>query len=417
MSAIIDYRGKTPRKTTSGIPLITAKIVKGGRIDRAEEFIDPLEYKEWMRRGLPKVGDVVVTTEAPLGEVAQLTESSVALAQRLILLRGKSDILDNTYLKYLMLSAPVQAQLQSRASGTTVLGIKQSELRKIVLSLPPLTEQRVVAGVLGALDDKIEQNRRAAETLERLARAIFRAWFVDFEAIKAKASGTPTFPSVPQRVFDAFPTSFVDSAIGPVPEGWEVKPLSSACTIVSGGTPKRSEPSYWGGEVPWYSVKDAPLNSEVWVIQTDEQITQGGLAHSAARLVPKGCTIISARGTVGTLAMAGLPMAFNQSCYGLLPADGASFTYLHLLAQTAVADLQQRAHGSVFDTITRATFDGLLVVSPDSEIVSTFEKVAAPLFDMLLARRIESMQLAQLRDYLLPKLLGGELTAAHVEAL
>ncbi len=348
-----------------------------------------------------------MTTEAPLGEIAQLTDKRVALAQRLILLRAKPGILDNTYLKYLMMSADVQSQLHGRASGTTVVGIKQSELRKIVLSLPSISEQHTVAAVLGALDDKIEHNRRKAQALEHLARAIFRAWFVDFEPVKAKAAGATAFPSMSQAVFEALPTHLVDTEIGPMPEGWEAKPFSSVCSIVSGGTPKRSEPSFWDGEVPWYSVKDAPDDGEVWVINTDERITEAGVSNSAAKTVPKGCTIISARGTVGKLAIAGQPMAFNQSCYGLLPADGTSFAYLHLLTQTAVAGLKQRTHGSVFDTITRATFDGLLVVAPNAGIVSSFEEIAAPLFDVLLASRQESAKLAEVRDYLLPRLLDG----------
>ncbi len=274
-------------------------------------------------------------------------------------------------------------------------------------TLPPIDDQRAIASVLGALDDKIEHNRRTAQALEQLARATFRAWFVDFEPVKAKLAGATSFPSVPQAIFDALPAGFVDSEIGPVPEGWEAKPFSGVCNIVSGGTPKRSEPSFWDGEVPWYSVKDAPDDGDVWVINTDEQITEAGMSNSAAKTVPKGCTIISARGTVGKLAMAGQPMAFNQSCYGLLPADGASFTYLHLLTQTAVSGLKQRTHGSVFDTITRATFDGLLVVAPTAGIVSSFEEIAAPLFDVVLASCQESAKLAEVRDYLLPRLLNG----------
>lgn len=283
-----------------------------------------------------------------------------------------------------------------------------SRIRDFVTTLPLPEEQRAIAGVLGALDDKIEQNRRTARALERMARAMFRAWFVDFEPVKAKTAGATAFPSMPQEVFDALPTSFVDSDIGPVPERWEVKALSSACTLVSGGTPKRSEATYWGGDIPWYSVKDAPSDGEAWVINTSERITEDGVANSAARVVPKGCTIISARGTVGKLAMAGVSMAFNQSCYGLMPGDGSSFCHLHLLMQTAVADLRQRTHGSVFDTITRATFDGLLVALPPSEIIMSFESAVASLFDLLLASLQESSKLAEMRDYLLPKLLSGQ---------
>ena len=106
--------------------------------------------------------------------------------------------------------------------------------------------------------------------------------------------------------------------------------------------------------------------------------------------------------------MAGVPMAFNQSCYGLLPGDGKSFGYLHLMMQSVVAELQQRTHGSVFDTITRATFDGLLVTSPRAEVVTAFESVVAPLLALLLASVNESSKLAATRDYLLPRLLSGD---------
>src|SRR6218665_2275676 len=133
MAAIIDYRGKSPEKTRSGVPLVTAKIVKGGRIEKPEEFISEDDFDKWMRRGMPKPGDIVMTTEAPLGEVAQLDGRKVALAQRVITLRGKPDVLDNTFLKFLLQSSPVQAELRSRTTGTTVVGIRQSELRKVNL--------------------------------------------------------------------------------------------------------------------------------------------------------------------------------------------------------------------------------------------------------------------------------------------
>ena len=310
---------------------------------------------------------------------------------------------DTRFLAYALRHADIDAYL----TGAVMPKLTQGNLNRIEISHPLLPEQRAIAGVLGALDDKIEQNRRTARALEGLARTIFRAWFVDFEPVKAKAAGAASFSSMPQPVFDALPTRFVDSDIGPVPEGWEVKALSSVCTLVGGGTPKRSESAYWGGDVPWYSVKDAPSDGEIWVINTSEQITDHGLANSAARIVPKGSTIISARGTVGKLAMAGTAMAFNQSCYGLLPGNGSSFGHLHLLLQAAVAQLQQRTHGSVFDTITGATFDGLMVAKPKDDVVSAFEVVVAPLLDVLLASLQESSKVAEMRDYVLPKLVSG----------
>jgi type I restriction enzyme S subunit len=313
------------------------------------------------------------------------------------------------------LRSPITRDRMTRfGSGTGIQNLNQSILAGLPIDLPELGEQQAIVAVLGSLDDKIEQNRRTGRALEGLARVTFKAWFVDFEPVKAKAAGAAGFPGMPSAAFAALPDRLTDSSIGPVPEGWEVRPLSEVCQIVSGGTPKRSEANYWGGDIPWYSVKDAPAGGMPWVYFTDEQITQVGLDGSAATLVPVGCTIISARGTVGRLALAGRSMTFNQSCYGLLPKDGKSYRHLYLLVRQVVSELQQRTHGSVFDTITRQTFDGVDVVLPPSALIEHFELAVTPLFDLLLALLWESRKLAELRDYLLPRLLSG---TVRVEAL
>ncbi len=225
MDRIIDYRGKTPKKVSAGIPLVTAKIVKGGRInfDGQLEFIAREDYKTWMRRGIPSSGDVVMTTEAPLGEIAQLGDRQIALAQRLITLSGKADVLNNTYLKYLMMSEYVQQQLRERASGTTVLGIKQSELRKVFLALPPLPIQRRIAQTLGRLDDKIELNRRINRMLEEMAQVLYKHWFVDFGPFQDGA--------------------FAESELGLIPEGWDAQSVYQSARYINGAAYKKFEPN------------------------------------------------------------------------------------------------------------------------------------------------------------------------------
>ena len=142
LDALIDYRGKTPKKYNSGVPLITAKIIKNGTIGAPSEFIAFEDYEAWMVRGFPEVGDVVLTTEAPLGEVAQLQSRDIALAQRVVTLRGKKGILDNTFLKYFFLSHEGHQRLVARETGTTVTGIKQSELREVLITCPSYQTQR-----------------------------------------------------------------------------------------------------------------------------------------------------------------------------------------------------------------------------------------------------------------------------------
>jgi type I restriction enzyme S subunit len=416
MAAIIDYRGKTPDKKTFGIPLVTAKVIKGGRIERPDEFIAEADFDAWMRRGMPESGDIVMTTEAPLGEIAQLDGKKVALAQRVITLRGKPDLLDNTFLKFLLQSHSVQEELQSRATGTTVLGIRQSELRKVNLTLPPFPEQKAIAHVLGTLDDLIELNRDTNEILEEMARALFKSWFVDFDPVRAKLEGRPP-AGMDAATAALFPDHFQDSELGQIPKGWEVKTLSKNIELLSGGTPKTSEPSYWDGDIPWYSVRDAPSDEDVWVVDTEKRVTPSGIANSAAKILPEKTTIISARGTVGKLALIGRPMAMNQSCYGVRGAAGYGELFTYYCLKEAVEELQQNAHGSVFDTITRETFTSLQLASPPPGIAASFECIVEPLLETILANVCESRDLATLRDTLLPKLLSGEVSAPAAEEL
>src|SRR6185503_14993961 len=384
MAAIIDYRGKTPRKSASGIPLITARIVKAGRIEPPTEFVDPSEYDAWMRRGHPRVGDVVVTTEAPLGEIAQLTDERVALAQRLILLRGKPGVLDNTYLKYLMMSSDIQSQLHGRASGTTVVGIKQSELRNIVLHLPAFNEQRDIAGVLGSLDEKIEQNRRTITALERVARALFRAWFVDFEPIKAKARGAVEFPAMAQHTFDELPTRFIDSEIGLIPVGWRLEAIGNAVEVKGGGTPSTKVIEYWeGGQHHWVTPKDLSRLSQPVLLDTERRITDAGVEQISSGLLPIGSVLLSSRAPVGYLAIAFVPTAINQGFIGMICDGPLPSVYVYSWAQHVMDEIKSRASGTTFPEISKGVFRQIRVLVPSSEILQAFAEIVNPSFSLI----------------------------------
>jgi type I restriction enzyme, S subunit len=201
-------------------------------------------------------------------------------------------------------------------SGSAQASLNRNFIYPIPVCVPPLAEQKAIAAVLGALDDKIELNRRMNATLEAIARALFQSWFVDFDPVRAKLDGRqPT--GLDPATAALFPNEFEDSELGPIPKGWEICPLAEKIDLLSGGTPQTSKPEYWSGDIPWYSVKDAPADSGVWVIDTDKKVTQLGIDNSAAEVLPERTTIISARGTVGKLALTGVPMAMNQSCYGV----------------------------------------------------------------------------------------------------
>ena len=408
MEAIIDYRGKTPQKTSVGVPLITARIVKGGRILDIEEYIAPEDYDAWMRRGLPKPGDVVITTEAPLGEVAQLDGRKVALAQRLITLRGKSDRLDNTFLKFLLQSEFVRGQIQGRGSGTTVIGIRQSELREVHLPIPPLNEQRVIAHILGSLDDKIALNRRTNRTLAELAAALFKSWFVDFDPVVAKMEGRQPF-GMDAETAALFPAAFEESEIGLAPAGWRVGSILELADLLSGGTPSTSVASYWNGDVPWVSAKDVSNANGLFVLETERTISAEGVERSATKLLRKLTTVVTARGTVGSYCLLGGEMAMNQTNYGLRSKDGISHYFVFFALAQMVEQLKQHAYGTIFDTITTKAFQDLKVILPAHATIQRFERRVSPLMELILMNLQQSRTLAAIRDALLPKLMAGEI--------
>ncbi len=411
MDAIIDYRGKTPTKTTSGVPLVTAKIVKAGRIEEPTEFIAAEAFEAWMRRGLPEPGDIVMTTEAPLGEVAQLDGRKVALAQRLIGLRGKRGELDNTFLKYMMQSAFVQQQLHARASGTTVLGIRQSELREVRLVLPAFDEQRSIADILRSLDDKIELNRQMNRTLEALAATIFKSWFVDFDPVVAKADGRAPF-GMSADVASLFPSSWEPSEDGPIPAGWRVGMLSEIAAV--------NEHSVARG-YPHQSIEYVDISSvSRGRLQASTTMEFAAAPSRARRLVRDGDTIWSCvRPNLKAylLICEPSPNTVVSTGFAVLGPKLQCPAFLHAAVTTDdfVEYLTAVAEGSAYPAVRADLFGRAPIVVPASQVITAFEQVAWPLFKKTAQNDRESRALAELRDTLLPKLLTGEIRVKQAE--
>jgi restriction endonuclease S subunit len=282
--------------------------------------------------------------------------------------------------------------------------VSLTDQRRMHITLPDVGEQRSIVRVLGTLDDRIELNQRMNETLEAISRALFKSWFVDFDPVRAKAEGRD--PGLPKPLADLFPNSF---DAGGVPSGWQRTPFSDTVDIIGGGTPKTSIADYWNGDISWFSVADAPNETDVWVIETEKKITQAGVDNSSTRILPERTTIISARGTVGRVALVGVPMAMNQSCYGLCGLSGKRGAFTYFSTRQLVSLLQQGAHGSVFDTITRESFARVAVALPPEALIVAFEEMVEPNLERIRTGLFESRTLATLRDSLLPELLSGEL--------
>jgi type I restriction enzyme, S subunit len=379
MGAIIDYRGKSPEKTTHGIPLITAKIVKNGWIEKPAEFISVSDFDGWMRRGMPEPGDVVMTTEAPLGEIAQLDSRKVALAQRLITLRGKPALLDNNFLKFAMQSEFIQQQLKARATGTTVLGIRQSELRRVLLPVPPLAEQNDIAKCLGSLDGRIDLNRRMNETLEEIARAIFKSWFGGFYPVSV----------ADQR------DGWKDGEFGDVAENIRIQ-------VTPGSLPETT---------PYIGLEHMPRKS----IALTEWGTTESLASNKFAFKSGDILFGKLRPYFHKVGVAAVDGVCSTDVLVIRPKHPVWFSFV--LGHASSSEMVDFTNaGSTGTKMPRTSWDELRrfkLSIPPSELAQTFNAAVFPLVQRIQANIHESRTLASARDALLPKLLSGQLRIAQ----
>ncbi|MDY0117170.1 MAG: restriction endonuclease subunit S [Sulfurimonadaceae bacterium] len=422
ISHLIDYRGKTPKKTSFGIPLVTAKIVKNGRLEPYNEFIAEKDYDSWMVRGIPKKGDVVLTVEAPLGEVAQLDETKIALAQRIVTLRGKENILDNTYFLYILKSSSMQSQLQSRASGTTVIGIKQSELRKIVLQLPPLQIQKKIAHILSTLDDKIELGRKMNQTLESMAQTLFKSWFVDFDPVHAKMrckseeelEAAAKELGISKEILELFPSEFEESELGMIPKGWEVNTLENIISI---------NPSY---QLKKQSIaKYIELKKLSTSLLSIEEVEYREYKGSGTKFKNGDTLLVRITPSLenGKRAYVDLleneEVAWGSTEYIVLSAKNKFFAeWVYLLS---ISDsFRQYAIGSMNGSSGRQRVPNDAVRNyklpiASNNLIKIFSEIISIIFQKIKINTNEIQTLQKTRDTLLPKLLSGEIDVSELE--
>lgn len=415
---VVDCPHSTPVWMDSGVIVLRSSNIRNGRLDLSNpSYTDEHHYQERSRRATVQEGDLVITREAPMGEVCLIPANlKCCLGQRMVMLRPAHEKCDGKYLLYALQSNRVQNEIRSHeGTGSTVSNLRIPVLKSLPIPTPGLANQKAIAHILGTLDDKIELNRKTNETLEAMAKALFKSWFLDFDPVRAKAEGRST--GLPAEISNLFPDSFEDSELGEIPSGWQCCSFTQLVDVISGGTPKTSIDEYWNGSIPWFSVVDAPSGSDCWVIQTEKTITSQGLDNCSLKLLSAGTTIISARGTVGKVCLTGQDMAMNQSCYGLRSKTENGEYFCFYLTKSLVEILEARAHGSVFSTITRGTLDGVTTISPPFETIHSFNRITGALLVKIKNNLENSRILDNHRDALLPKLISGEIRIPDAERM
>lgn len=338
-------------------------------------------------------GDLIVamTEQGPglLGSSALIPEGGKYLHnQRLGLIQKIDDgVLDKRFLYYLFNTRPVRGQISGSATGTKVRHTAPERIYRVKVTVPQdVNQQRRIASILSAYDGMIENNRRRIQLLEQAARLLYKEWFVHLRF--------PGHESV--QIKDG------------VPEGWERKAAFELMDVLSGGTPKTNVPGYWGGDIPFFTPKDA--TDCLYTFSTERTLTEDGLRNCNSRLYPKDTAFITARGTVGKITLAQTDMAVNQTCYALIAHPPLNQHFLYCALVEGVEQFRSRAVGSVFNAIIRDTFKQIPFMVPVHTVIRMFSKHVTPMMRQIDAQSHKARKLTQARDLLLPRLMNGEIS-------
>ena len=395
----IDYRGKTPLKlggawSTSGYRALSAKNIKTGHIVNQESirFVDEDLYKKWMKDEVQR-GDILITSEAPFGQVYYWnSDEKIVLSQRLFCLRLSEDVCPK-YVYYYMTTGAFQFELDGRATGTTVTGLRQPELLKCKIQIPSLAIQQQIAKILSSFDDKIEVNRRINENLEQQAQALFKSWFVDFEPFKDG--------------------EFVESELGMIPKGWRVGKLEEMCSFISRGlTPKYDDGSdelILGQTCVRNNIvtlnnarKHKPKNkTEKWVQQWDVLINSTG---------------IGSLGRVGIVYFQKNNVAIDSHITVVRTSNPLYRHYVGRNLLNRQLEIEKMAVGSTGQTeLPRDSVKAMPIVIPFDKVMKRFNCIIEPMALAMYRNIEENSRLASLRDTLLPRLMSGELKVNEIE--
>jgi type I restriction enzyme S subunit len=398
----------------TGVPVIRGENVSVGRWVGGEfVFVAPSKAKQ-LEANTARPLDIVFTQRGAnhFRQVAVVPNNApqrFLISQSQMKLTVDPQKADPLYIYYCFRAPDQQNYLQRNAIQTGVPHTNLSILRKTPLRIPSVPIQRAIAEVLGVLDDKIELNRCMAETLEAMARALFRSWFVDFDPVRAKAELRPT--GLPDDLAALFPNRFGEDGL---PSGWTRRPLGELFEVSGGNTPSTGNPAFWNGPHQWATPKDLSSLTSPVLLQTERQLSDAGLRQCSSGLLPPRSLLLSSRAPIGYMAFAVNPTAINQGFAGIIRKD-TSTAYAWGWCDANMDVIIGNAGGSTFPEISKSVFRQLLMLVPSQPLLQTFGDAAEPLIARIVASVREQETLAVLRDTLLPKLISGELRIADAE--
>jgi type I restriction enzyme, S subunit len=356
-------------------------------------------------------GTLCITIAANIAETALLTFPA-CFPDSVVGFIPYGDKSDVRYIEYIFRA--FRENVKSRAYGSVQENINLEVLRNLAFPIPDLKTQIVIADYLSLFDDRIALLRETNATLEAIAQALFKSWFVDFDPVRAKAEGRQP-EGIDAETAALFPGSFEESELGLIPKGWKVGALNDICQKVeSGGTPKRARDEYWNGTIGWLT--SGEVRSAI-VYETKEKITQLGVKESSAKVWPTGTTIVAMYGaTAGVVCLLAKAVTANQACCGLIPLKETR-TYLFLITRRESQTLASKSSGSAQQNLNKRLISSHKIIMAPIVLCNAFEEIVGHFLDSWILNDMRAKTLAALRDTLLPRLISGQLRLPEVSTL
>lgn len=393
---VTDGTHESPELLDDGVPFVKGKHISSGYIEFENcDFISEKDHKEVIQRSKPEKGDTLLSNIGSVGDAVFVHTTDEFSIKNVALLKPDSDKINPKYLFYKVLGPRFQNRIEQLSSGSAQPFLSLTNLRDLEIEFhSDLKKQKRIASVLSAFDELIDNNKRRIEILEEMAEVIYREWFVNFN-----------FPGSED-------VAMKDSDLGPIPENFEIKTIKEACDkIRGGGTPKRSEESYWdNGSIPWF--KTAELHGD-FLFDAEEKITEEALEESSAKLFPAESVLIAIYGaTVGEVAMLTEEATFNQAACAMITDDNQiSPEYLYLFLNDQRDYFETQTHGAAQQNLSVGFIKNTKIAVPPEHIMDEFSKLAEPIFDFIKTAKRKNRTLRQTRDLLLPRLISGEIEA------
>lgn len=384
--------GGTPKSTNNAyyngnIPWLNTKEVNFNRIYDTEKNITQLGLENSSAKWISENSVIVAMYGATAGKVA-ITKIPITTNQACCNLSINSEIADYNFVYYFLCSKFYE--LSSLANGGAQQNLNAQIIKDFPIKIPVnLSDQRKIAGILSDLDSKIENNNKINANLEAQAQALFKSWFVDFTPFKDQP--------------------FVDSELGPIPQGWKVGKLGDIGEIVGGSTPSKSKPEYYTTHgIAWLTPKDLSTSKAKFTSRGEIDITDEGYNSTSTKLMPRGSVLFSSRAPIGYLTIAKNEICTNQGFKSLVP-NGAGTGFIYYTLRHLTPQIENRATGSTFKEASATLMRSVETIVPPTSILNKFEELLRPILQFQEKKEEENQRLAALRDTLLPKLMSGEI--------